>query len=212
MITQHRPISSRLQAIGFAVLLGLALLPQRAPAAEDASAVVRGFYATLLETMKNADRLGAEGRYATLAPEIATAFDIPFMTRLTVGPSWGSLSGSEQSRAQAAFARYIAATYAEEFDGYAGQKLEVTDERPVAYGILVRSRIVKANGEPVAMDYLLRRQGGGWRIADVYLDGTISEVATRRSDFAAILKDGGIDGLIAALEAKAASLTGAKTS
>jgi phospholipid transport system substrate-binding protein len=212
MITQFCPIASRRRAIAFVLLLGLAFLPQRAPAAEDPTAVVRGFYATLLETMKNASTLGARGRYAELAPKVEASFDIPFMTRLTVGPSWGSLSESEQARAQRAFARYIAATYADEFDGYAGQKLEVLDERPVAYGMLVRSRIVKANGEPVALDYLLRRQGEDWRIADVYLDGTISEVATRRSDFAAILKSGGIDGLIAALEAKAASLTGAKTS
>ena len=39
-------------------------------------------------------------------------------------------------------------------------------------------------------------------ISDVYLDGAISEVATRRSEFAAILKTEGIDGLISALNRK----------
>ncbi|HEV2300854.1 MAG TPA: ABC transporter substrate-binding protein [Stellaceae bacterium] len=212
MIAQERPIASRRLATGFVLLMALALLPQRAPAAENASAVVRGFYASLLMTMKNAERLGVHGRYAVLAPKVTAAFDIPFMTRLTVGPAWGSLGESERARAQAAFARYVAATYAAEFDGYAGEKLQVLDERPFPYGVLVRSQIVKATGEPVSIDYLLRRHGEGWQIADVYLDGTISELATRRSDFAAILKQGGIDGLIAALEAKAASLSSAKTS
>ena len=45
-------------------------------------------------------------------------------------------------------------------------------------------------------------------ISDIYLDGSISEVATRRSEFAAILKSDGIDGLIPALNRKADSLTG----
>ncbi len=40
------------------------------------------------------------------------------------------------------------------------------------------------------------------------LDGAISEVATRRSEFSAILKTGGVDGLIAALNRKADMLTG----
>ena len=54
----------------------------------------------------------------------------------------------------------------------------------------------------------MRRNGDGWLIADIYLDGAISEVATRRSEFAAILKADGVDGLIAALNRKADVLTG----
>jgi phospholipid transport system substrate-binding protein len=73
---------------------------------------------------------------------------------------------------------------------------------------MVRSQIVKADGEPVKVDYMMRRNGEGWLISDVYLDGAISEVATRRSEFAAILKADGIDGLIAALNRKADMLTG----
>jgi phospholipid transport system substrate-binding protein len=68
---------------------------------------------------------------------------------------------------------------------------------------MVRSRIIKADGEPVKVDYMMRRNGEGWLISDVYLDG-----ATRRSEFGAILKNEGIDGLIAALNRKADILTG----
>jgi phospholipid transport system substrate-binding protein len=79
----------------------------------------------------------------------------------------------------------------------------VTGEQPAPSGVKVRSQIIKANGEPVKVDYLMRRNGDTWLISDIYLDGAISEVATRRSEFAAILKNGGIDGLIAALNRKA---------
>src|SRR5216683_217569 len=73
--------------------------------------------------------------------------------------------------------------------------------------VMVRSQIVKANGEPVNVDYMMRRNGNAWLISDIYLDGAISEVAIRRSEFAAILKSQGIDGLIAALNRKADILT-----
>ena len=72
----------------------------------------------------------------------------------------------------------------------------------------MRSQIIKASGEPVVVDYMMRRNGESWLISDIYLDGAISEVATRRSEFSAILKNEGIDGLIAALNRKADVLTG----
>ena len=100
------------------------------------------------------------------------------------------------------------AANADRFDSYAGQKLEVTGEQPAPSGSMVRSQIIKANGEPVEVDYLMRRRGDGWLISDIYLDGAISEAETRRSEFAAILKKDGIDGLIAALNRKADMLTG----
>jgi phospholipid transport system substrate-binding protein len=100
------------------------------------------------------------------------------------------------------FGRYISAIYADRFDSYSGQRLQVTGEQPATAGVMVRSLIVKANGELVKVDYLMRRNGDAWLISDIYLDGAISEVATRRSEFAAILKSEGIDGLIAALNRK----------
>jgi phospholipid transport system substrate-binding protein len=86
--------------------------------------------------------------------------------------------------------------------------LQVTGEQPNPAGVMVKSQIVKANGEPVQVDYMMRRNGDGWLISDIYLDGAISEVATRRSEFAAILRTDGVDGLIAALNRKADMLTG----
>ena len=86
--------------------------------------------------------------------------------------------------------------------------MQVTGEQPNPSGVVVKSQIVKANGDPVKVDYMMRRNGDGWLISDIYLDGAISEVATRRSEFAAILRTDGVDGLIAALNRKADMLTG----
>jgi phospholipid transport system substrate-binding protein len=118
------------------------------------------------------------------------------------------LSEAQRQQMTESFGRYISAIYADRFDSYDGQRLEVTGEQPAPAGVMIRSQIIKANGEPVKVDYIMRRSGDSWLISDIYLDGAISEVATRRSEFAAILKNDGVDGLIAALNRKADILTG----
>ena len=128
------------------------------------------------------------------------------MTRLAVGSQWSDISEAQRRQASEAFGRYLAAVYAERFDSYAGERLEVTGEKESAGGPMIMSRIVKSDGEPVNLNYLMREEGGIWKIVDVYLDGTISEVATRRSEFAGILRAQGIIGLIQTLNAKADSL------
>src|SRR5262245_10138049 len=188
--------------------LGLAMLsyPVHAMPAS-AGDTVKGLYEVLLTTMKNGRILGQSGRFTQLAPVIRRSFDIASMARLSVGPSWAGLSEAQRQQITESFGRYISAIYADRFDSYDGQKLEVTGEQPAPSGVMVRSQIIKANGEPVKVDYMMRRNGECWLISDIYLDGAISEVATRRSEFAAILKNDGIDGLIAALNRKGDILT-----
>ena len=197
------------KAAGLAVVMALAVLPQPTLAAPaSGSETVQGLYNTLLSTMKNGRTLGESGRFVQLEPVVRRTFDIATMARLSVGPSWATMSESQRQQVIDGFGRYISAIYAERFDNYSGEKLQVTDEQPAAAGVMVHSQIVKANGEPVKVDYLMRKNGDSWLIADIYLDGAISEVATRRSEFAAILRNEGIDGLIAALNRKADALTG----
>ncbi len=169
---------------------------------------MQGLYDALLSTMKKGRTLGQSGRFTQLEPVIRRTFDIPLMARLSVGLSWATLTEAQRQQVTESFGRYISAIYADRFDSYAGQKLQVTGEQPAAAGTMVRSQIVKANGDPVHVDYMMRHNGDSWLISDIYLDGAISEVAIRRSEFAAILKNEGIDGLIAALNRKADILTG----
>src|SRR5277367_5195465 len=210
--TIGQPIVSKMplcKAVAFAAGLGLSMLsyPVHAMPASGGD-TVQGLYDALLSTMKNGRTLGQSGRFTQLAPVIRRSFDIASMTRLSVGPSWAALSEAQRQQVSDSFGRYISAIYADRFDSYAGQKLQVTGEQPNPGGVMVKSQIVKANGDPVKVDYLMRRNGDGWLISDIYLDGAISEVATRRSEFAAILRADGVDGLIAALNRKADMLTG----
>ena len=206
-----KPVLSTIRvrkAAGLAVMMALAALSEPTFAASaSGSDTVQGLYDALLSTMKNGRTLGQSGRFVQVEPVVRRSFDIASMARLSVGPSWVTMSESQRQQVTDGFGRYISAIYADRFDSYSGQKLQVTDEQPAPAGVIVHSQIVKANGEPVRVDYLMRKNGDSWLISDVYLDGAISEVATRRSEFAAILRNEGIDGLIATLNRKADALT-----
>jgi phospholipid transport system substrate-binding protein len=197
-----------LKAVAFAAGLHLGMLSYPVHAAPASGGdTVQALYDALLNSMRNGRTLGQRGRFTQLAPVIRRTFDIASMARLSVGPSWAALTEAQRQRVSESFGRYISAIYADRFDSYDGQKLEVTGEQPAPSGVMVKSQIIKANGEPVKVDYMMRRNGETWLISDIYLDGAISEVATRRSEFATILKNDGIDGLIAALNRKADILT-----
>ena len=196
------------KAVAFAAGVGLSMLSYSVDAAPSSGGdTVQGLYEALVSAMKNGRTLGPSGRFAELQPVIRRSFDIAAMARLSVGSTWADLHERQRTQLTESFGRYISATYADRFDSYAGQKLEVTAEQPAPFGVMVRSQIIKASGEPVKIDYMMRRNGDSWLISDIYLDGAISEVATRRSEFAAILKTEGIDGLVAALNRKADLLT-----
>jgi phospholipid transport system substrate-binding protein len=172
------------------------------------SEIVQNLYGELLDTMQHAQALGAKGRYQKLEPIIFRTYDVPFMAKLTIGSLWAGLTPDKKQQAAKAYGRYITAVYASQFDGYAGEKLEVLGTEKIRRGTLVKSRIVKSDGAPVTLNYMVHDNEIGWQIRDVYETGTISQLAVQRSDFTQILRTGGIDGLIAALNKKADDLQG----
>jgi phospholipid transport system substrate-binding protein len=185
--------------------LGLALtvLAGGPARAEEATATVRGFYDALLSTMKEGQNLGAKGRFEKLEPVIRKSFDLPYMARMTIGPEWAKFTDAQKQEMTLAFGRYITAQYANNFDSYSGEKLNVHAEQASSYGRVVQTQITPPDADAVAINYLLRQEGDSWRISDVYLGGTISELSVRRSEFVSILRRDGIEGLIRTLNRKA---------
>ncbi len=173
----------------------------RAQAFDAPEKTINGLNATLLDTMKQAQTLGVQGRYQALAPVLSQTYDTALMARLAVGQSWASLQPDQQTAVADAFKRMMIATYAKRFDGFSGETFQIVEisDRGTA-DKMVKTQIIQSNGKPVAINYLMRKSGPGWRVVDVYLDGTISELASRRAEFTTILKSGGPDALIASLK------------
>jgi phospholipid transport system substrate-binding protein len=188
--------------------LPMALWLRGVRAADSPNAVIQRFYDTLLSVMKEAKRLSFDQRYQRLAPVITATFDLGLTSRLSVGPGWAQLKPDQQQRLADVFSRYTISLYANRFDDFNGERFEV-DPNPVANpnGTLVQTKLVKSDGDKVTLNYLMRQgASGSWQVIDVYLSGTISELATRRSEFAGVLQTSGVDGLIKLLEDRTAAL------
>ena len=197
-----------LAGVTFLLAIAFASLAPLPAAGAGPTEAVRRLNGELLDTMQRATTLGVKGRYQKLEPIVFKTFDVPYMARLSIGPSWASLTPDQKKRAARAYGRYVAAVYATRFDGYSGERFEILGEQKIKRGTIVKSQIVKSDGEPVSISYLVHDNAVGYQIRDVYLTGTISELATRRSEFAGILRSNGIDGLIASLNKKADDLQG----
>lgn len=199
------------------VLCSLAAASLAAPIASLAAgpgdtpvAPVQSFYDVLLQAMKGGAKLGFKGRYDLLAPAIEHSFDLPLMTRLTTGLEWQNLSADDQKKLIDAFSDFSIATYANQFDDYSGERFDV-DPNPVKTDnsdVIVKTKLVQVKDEPVQLDYLMRQGQSGWKIIDIYLSGTISQLAARRSEFSAVLRRDGAAGLINLLRQKTTQLAG----
>ena len=173
---------------------------------------IEGLHAALLDVMKNAQSLGYEGRAAKLTPVIPSHFDVSFMAEKSVGLYWKRATEPERQRYLEAFLRFMVANYAGQFDGYTGQSFETLGVDPARMDTkIVRTKLIDPGDEDVELNYRMHQVDGGWKIIDVYLDGTVSELALRRSEFSGIVKRENFDALIAALDAKIAKLSAGKS-
>jgi phospholipid transport system substrate-binding protein len=189
-----------------AVLICGLWLPPAAAEAEP-SAVVEQVNGALLRAMRNAEDLGYQGRYDTLAPVLGESFYFAFMARAAAGRHWSGLDETQKQRLAEAFERISIANYASRFNGYSGQRFEVGETVQHPRGtVIVRNRLFDSDGKAVSIDYLLRDFEGRWRIIDIFLKGAISEIAAKRSEYGSILEREGIDGLLARLAEKTAEL------
>jgi phospholipid transport system substrate-binding protein len=188
-----------------AFLLVLAAGPAAA-AADPAAARIETFDSALVAIMKEGPSLGVSGRYRRFEGLVSETFDLPLMTRFAVGPSWATMSDAEHQALIRAFTRLTAASYAHNFDSYSGEKFDVLPGvQTRGPDKIVQSRLTPKGKAPVALVYRMRESGGEWKVVDIYLDA-ISQLTTRRSDFAAPLSAGGEKGLVAHIDAASAKL------
>ncbi len=194
-------------------LLGGLLLPglgRLALAADpDAAAPIAALNRGLLAGMRAGKAIPFPQRFATLAPLVEGAFDVPGILQASVGPRWAALPPAQQGQLLDVFRRFTVASYVANFDSFGGEKLEVLPaSRSVGADQVVATQIVPSSGTPTRIDYVMRRTPAGWRAVDVLLNGSISRVAVQRSDFRSLLGSGDAGPLIQSLQRKTADLSG----
>jgi len=188
-------------------LLAAALATGAFAAAPDPEMVARDLNAGLLGVMKDSKDLDYQGRFDRIAPVVDAAFDVPFMAEKSLGRDWDDLSAGDQTAWIALFREFMIANYAGRFVGYKDESFEQLGKEDGAYDtVLVKTRLLVPSEENVDLDYRLRQTPDGWRVVDIYLKGSVSELALRRSDYSAVVKRGGFAELSTYLRGKIEAL------
>jgi phospholipid transport system substrate-binding protein len=192
-------------ALAVACVAAAAATPTVADERPATQTVVR-LNATLLDVLQHAEALGYQGRVERLTPVMGETFDLDFMAEKSLGLHWNTLSDTERRTWLELFRDFIIANYAGNFDHWAGQRFDVLGEEPSTNGtVLVRTRVIDPRGEDVDLSYRLH-DAGGWKIADVYLKGMVSELAMRRSDYTSVIERSGFPVLVDMMRGKIADL------
>ena len=187
-------------ALVVALALAAPMTAARADAVDPAVPAVQSFYATLLDCMKNAKSLGAQGRYDKLKPSVEKSFELGTMIKYAVGPSWDTASADDQKALTNAFAHMTIAQYAGNFDGYDGEKFTVEPQADIRGNDHYVKTALVTKDQTIAFIYRMRQFGGQWKIIDILLDGSISQLSVYRSDFSSTLKNGDPQALVKKLD------------
>jgi len=183
----------------------LVLLMPAAPAdTAGARAVVAGLDTALLGVMRDAGTLGYAGRYERLTPVLTKTFDLSYIIHVILRRYWKGLDARQRAAISDVFRQLTIATYADRFDGYAGEQFKIVSEKPLRRGrALVRSELRKADGDVVRLDYVLRRSGGRWAVVNVVADG-VSDLALKRVEYGTIMRRDGFAVLVRKIDSQVA--------
>ena len=165
---------------------------------------VNSLHATLLKGMREGDKIGFQGRFKLLAPVINRTHDLGFIAHTILGKLWTKLDREQQHIFIGTFRKLSISTYAGWFKNYEGERFEFIEQKTIPRNqILVRSRLIKANGDTVSLDYILRQGKEGWHIINILADG-VSDLALKRVEYRSILRKKGFPVFIDMLKEKIA--------
>jgi phospholipid transport system substrate-binding protein len=195
-----------------ALLLSCAsALPAAAQQSGGASQFIRKLGDQAIGVMQQS-QLPLDARETQFRAILADGFDLNFIGQFALGRSWQSATPEQRTTYQQLFGEYILKVYSSRFGGYSGETLNVVAERQVPGQpyVFVSTRIDRPTGPPIQAEWRVRT-ADSYKIVDIMVEG-ISMAATQRSEFDAIVKRDGVDGLIHMLDVRTnkASATAAR--
>lgn len=177
------------------IALAVALVPP-APAGTSPTELVFGVADQVVERLRTGRPLSDDQAYDLVEDLILPHLDFEAFSRLTLGKHWRQASPEQREAFTREFKSMLMHTYASSLNTYAGETFEHVGERSEGDGrVLVQTRFVRVQGEPVRVDYRLHRRDGEWKIYDVVIEG-VSLVLNYRSSFGEEISRGGLDRLI----------------
>ena len=168
----------------------------------DPAKTVNSLHSSLLKGMQGGDKLGFQGRFKLLAPIVERSLDLDFIAKTALGKLWTKLNREQQQIFISHFHKLSISTYAGWFKEYDGEHFKYIDQKTMPRNyVLVRSQLIKSNGDTVSFDYLLRQDKKDWRIINILADG-VSDLALKRVEYRSVLGKKGFKVFIDMLKKK----------
>ena len=124
------------------------------------------------------------------------------MLNMIIGNSWKNADNQTKKKMIDVFEEYIAKNYIKRFSKIKYPQFSNLEEKKVGKYKMIKSNLILSKDEKVSINYLLSLKNEKWKIFDVLLAGSVSEIATKKSEFKSFIKDGDINPLIEALSKK----------
>jgi len=186
------------------LIAALAAALPRPAAAQDANGFINNLGTQAISVL--GPSVPPAQRVARFRELFSQDFDVAGIGQFVLGRYWRTATPPQQQEFLRLFQEYIVQAYSARLAQYGGEPFRVTGSRPNGEETVVTSEIIRANGNPVQVDWYLIRGGSGFKITDVYVAG-VSMKVTQRDEFASVIQRNGgqVDGLIAQLRQKVAS-------
>ncbi len=207
-------MASRRVVLGLAAILaaGVAFAPNaKAAPSKEAESFITSLANEALKDLS--DKLPEQELEQHFKALLDKNFDMPRISRFVLGRYWNSANDKEKQDFQSLFEQYVVRAYSVRFSEYSGETVKVTGSRSDSpENVVVASQIMQPdNAPPVHVDWIVRKDGGAFHIADVSVDG-VSMVLTQKQEFAAVIErnGGGVTGLNKAIADKLNNTTTAQ--
>ena len=202
MFAKSLRLATAAAAAAFAFCLGAAAQEQSPDAL--VKSVTLEVVGIIQKDVKDGDR---RKLISVIEDKVLPHFNFTAMTSSAVGRNWDKATPEQKSRLVDEFKTLLVRTYASSLAAYSNQRFDFRPLRakPTDTDVTVNVRVLQSGTEPVQIDYDMEKRPNGWKVWDVRVAG-ISLVANYRTEFDNQVRQGGIDGLIKALQAKNHSL------
>ena len=120
-----------------------------------------------------------------VAGEFNSVFDRDYAARQVLGRHGRGASDADVKLFADALADNLMRRYGSallDFNTHLKVRIKSETALPRGLGVKVTSELLRQGGEPIPVDYLMRKSGGGWKIFDVMVEG-VSFVQTFRQQF-----------------------------
>lgn len=132
-------------------------------------------------------------------------FDFERMTRTAVGVQWNQATPAQKAALVKEVRTLLVRTYSQQMLAYKNAKVEVHNQPVVRNGgktVDVKATVTPVGQKPVQMVFNTAPSGNKYLVYNLVIEGVVNLVVAQNKQFAPVLQQKGIDGLIADLKAK----------